>query len=102
MPPLQMPRLSRHEIRSLGKAAETLMTVHESLQHTNWAGAAPSAVIVGQAIEAIAKVYVRTQRFLPEFIKAQEAAAGEAAQQDAAASEQPSESDMPNPGEPIG
>jgi hypothetical protein len=80
----QPPRLSRHEIRELGKVAASLMTVHESLQHTNWAGAAPSATIVGQAIDAIVPVYRRCRVVLPEVIAQLAAEAGEVAQQNEA------------------
>lgn len=77
----QAPRLNRHEIRELGRIAASLMTVHESLQHTNWAGAAPSAAIVGQAVDALVAIYRRTRVFLPEYLAELAAAAAEASQQ---------------------
>lgn len=68
-----MPRLSRAEVRDLGKVAQELMAVHESLQHTNWGGAQTSAVLVARAIEVIARVYVRTSPALPEIREARAA-----------------------------
>jgi hypothetical protein len=73
------------------------MTVHESLQHTNWAGAAPSAVIVGQAIDVMLPVYRRCRVHLPEVRAELTAQAAAAEQQNDAVAGAIEESDQAEP-----
>ena len=98
MPQVRTPRLTLDEVRSLGRAAEQLQAVANVLSGSQWQGAAPVFVLVKQAYEAIAPIYIRAEFSLPEKRLAPQAAASSSGASELAQESDPSQASETSPG----
>ena len=84
---VQLPRLSRSDIEELGKAHVALVAVDSMLQRAKWEGAVGAIVLVGQADQAIARLYNKAEASVlrQTGTPAAETAPGEPSEQSATA-----------------
>jgi len=58
---VQLPRLSRSDVEELGKGHVALAAVDAMLRDAKWAGAIGAIALVGQADQAIARLYNKAE-----------------------------------------